>query len=79
MFWVCVVTGNCIMRSFVVTGVSKGMIRWTGEVAYMGEKRNACEILVGRPEGKRSRGRPGHSWEDNIELHLKKCRMGRCS
>jgi hypothetical protein len=57
------------MRSFVV-GVSKRMIRWAGQVAYMGERRNAYEVLVGRPEGKSLLGRPGHSWEDNIEMNL---------
>jgi hypothetical protein len=31
-----------------------------------GEKRNAYRILVGKPEGKRSLGRPRHRWEDNI-------------
>jgi hypothetical protein len=25
-------------------------IRWTGHVARMGEKRNVCRILVGKPE-----------------------------
>jgi hypothetical protein len=30
----------------------RGM-RWTEQVARMGDKRNACRILVGKPEGKR--------------------------
>jgi hypothetical protein len=30
---------------------SRRMI-WAGHVARMGEKRNACRILVGKPEGK---------------------------
>jgi hypothetical protein len=29
----------------------------------MGEMRNANNILVGKPEGKRQLGRPGHRWE----------------
>jgi hypothetical protein len=33
-------------------------MRWAGHVARMGEKRNACRILVGKPEGKRPLGRP---------------------
>jgi hypothetical protein len=33
-------------------------MRWTGHVAGMGEKRNAYRLLVGKPEGKRSLGRP---------------------
>jgi hypothetical protein len=35
-------------------------------VAHAGETRNACKILVGKPEGKRSLGKPRHKWEDNI-------------
>jgi hypothetical protein len=27
-------------------------IRWAGQIAQIGEKRNACRILVGNPEGK---------------------------
>jgi hypothetical protein len=45
-------------------------MRWTGHVASMGEKRNAYRILVGKPEGKRPLGRPGHRWEDNIRMDL---------
>jgi hypothetical protein len=28
-------------------------MRWAGHIARMGEKRNACRLLVGKPEGKR--------------------------
>jgi hypothetical protein len=38
----------------------------------MGEKRNACRILVGKPEGKRPLGRPRCWWEDNIKMDLRK-------
>jgi hypothetical protein len=37
----------------------------------MGEKRNACRILVGNPEGKRPLGRPRHRWLDNIKMDLR--------
>jgi hypothetical protein len=33
-------------------------MRWAGNVARMGEKRNAYSILLGKPEGKRPLGRP---------------------
>jgi hypothetical protein len=36
----------------------------------MGEKRNVYRLLVGKPEGKRSLGRPRHSWVDNINIDL---------
>jgi hypothetical protein len=32
-------------------------MRWTGGVASMGKKRNACMVFVGKPEGKRTLGR----------------------
>jgi hypothetical protein len=35
-----------------------------------GEVRNACEILVGKYEGKRTRGRPSRRWDDNIRTRL---------
>jgi hypothetical protein len=36
-----------------------------------GEKKNACRILIGNPEGKRPLGRPRHRWEDNIKMGIK--------
>jgi hypothetical protein len=32
-------------------------MRWAVHTARMGEKRNVCRILVGKPEGKRPLGR----------------------
>jgi hypothetical protein len=40
-----------------------------------GEKRNACRILVGKPEGKRPLGRPRGRWVNNINMDLRE-RMG---
>jgi hypothetical protein len=37
----------------------------------MGEKMNACKILVGKPEGKRPPGRPRRKWVDNIKMDLR--------
>jgi hypothetical protein len=31
-------------------------MRWTGHVALMGDRRIACRVLVGRPDGKRPLG-----------------------
>jgi hypothetical protein len=45
-------------------------MRLSGHVARMGAKRNAYEILVGKPEGKRPLGRPRHMWVDNIKMDL---------
>jgi hypothetical protein len=37
----------------------------------MGEKRNAYRVLVRKPEGKRSLGRPRHRWVDNVKIDLR--------
>jgi hypothetical protein len=46
-------------------------MRWAGHVARMGEKRNACRILVRKPEGKRPLGRLRRRLMDNITIDLK--------
>ena len=43
-------------------------MRLAGEVASMGERRGVYRVLVGKPEGKRSLGRPKCRWEDNIKI-----------
>jgi len=35
-------------------------MRWARHIACVGEMRNAYNILVGKPEGKRPLGRPRH-------------------
>jgi hypothetical protein len=44
-------------------------MRWAGHVAQMG-KRNIYRLLVGKPEGKRSLGRPRRRWMDNVQMDL---------
>jgi hypothetical protein len=48
----------------------KSRIRWAGHVARMGEERKVYKVLVGKPEGKRSLGRPRRRWEDGIRMDL---------
>jgi hypothetical protein len=50
-------------------------MRWAGHVARMGKKRNAYRVLVGKPEGKRSLGRPrrrsdGVTWTGLVWLRI---------
>jgi hypothetical protein len=45
-------------------------MRWAGNVARMGEKRNMYRLLVGKPDGKRPLGRSRHRWVDNIRMDL---------
>jgi hypothetical protein len=62
---------NDLYSSPNVTQVIKSRrMRWTGNVACMGENRRAYRILVGRPEGRRPLGRPRCRCEDNIKMDL---------
>ena len=45
-------------------------MRWAGHVASMGDSRCVDRVLVGKPEGNTSVGRPRHRWEDNIKMDL---------
>ena len=38
--------------------------------------RGLCRVLVGKPKGKRSLGRPRHRWEDNITVDLQEVEWG---
>ena len=46
-------------------------MRWARHVASMEQSRNAYRVLVRKPEGKRTLGRPRRSWEDNIKMDLR--------
>jgi hypothetical protein len=41
-----------------------------------GEKRDACRMLVGKPEGKCPLGRPRRRWVDNIKIELREIGWG---
>jgi hypothetical protein len=56
----------CIIRM-----IKSRTMRWTGHTLHMGEKRNACRILVERPEGTRQLGRPRHRLIGNIKVGLR--------
>jgi hypothetical protein len=47
-----------------------GMMKWTGYVACLEEKRNAYRILVRKTEGKRPLGRHRCTWGGNIKMVL---------
>jgi hypothetical protein len=51
-------------------------MRWAGHVARIGEERNVYRVLMGKPEGKRSLGRPGRRWEDVIRMDLREIGWG---
>jgi hypothetical protein len=61
---------NLYSSPSIIRFIKLRRMRWTGHVARMGEKRNVYWLLVGKPEGKRSLGRPRRRWIDNIKMDL---------
>jgi hypothetical protein len=48
-----------------------------GHVARTWERRGAYRAVVGKPEGRRPRGRPRHRWKDNIKMDLREVGQGQ--
>jgi len=44
-----------------------------------GERRSVYRVLVGKPEGKRPRGRHRCRWEDNIKKDFQEVECGVCT
>ena len=60
----------------IVRLVKSRRMRWAGHVACVEEGRGVHKVLVGKPEGKRTLGRPRHRWEHNIKMDLQGMRCG---
>jgi hypothetical protein len=62
---------NHFYSSDIIRMTKTWWARWDKHVACTGEKRNACKILVGKPEGKKT-FRCMHSPKGNMEWILNK-------
>jgi hypothetical protein len=60
----------------IIRTIKSRRLRWAGHVARMGEVRNAYNILVRKPEGRRPLGRPRRRWEDDIKIDLREIGFG---
>jgi hypothetical protein len=60
----------------IIRQIKSRRMRWTGHVALMGEERKVYRILMGKPEGKRSLGRPRRRWENGIRMVLREIGWG---
>jgi hypothetical protein len=54
----------------IVRLIKSRRMRRAWHVARTGERRGVYRVLMGKPEGKRSLGRPRHRWENNIKMYL---------
>ena len=60
----------------IVRVMKSRIMRWTGHVARMGERRGEYKVMVGKPEGKRPLGRTRCRWEGNIKMDLQEVGCG---
>ena len=68
---------NKFMSEGSVRVVKSRRMRWAGHVARMEEDRGVHRVLVEKPEGRRSLGRPRRRWEDNIKMDIQEVGGGR--
>jgi hypothetical protein len=54
--------------SRIIRIIKSKRVRLAEHVVRMGENMNACKILVVKPEGKSSLGKPRSRWYDNIKM-----------
>jgi hypothetical protein len=53
---------NLYASSDIIRVIKSRRMGWVGDVGRMGGVRNAYNILVAKPEGQRSLGRPRRRW-----------------
>jgi hypothetical protein len=59
--------------------VKSRRVRWAGYKAHIGEKANAQNVLIGKPEKENPPGRARCRWMDTIKFDLKeRKKMLRC-
>jgi len=51
-------------------------MRWAGRVARVWKRRDAYRVMVWKPQGKRTLGRPRLRREDNSKMNLQEVGMG---
>jgi hypothetical protein len=61
---------NLYSSPSIIRIIKSRKMRWAGHGARLEEK-NACRVLVRKPEGKRLLGRPRRRSEDNIKTDLR--------
>ena len=67
---------NVVSLSNIVRVIKSRRMRWAGHVARMVEGKGVYGVLVEKPEGKRTPGRPMSRWEDIITMDLQEVGCG---
>jgi len=57
--------------SNIVRVIKSRRMRWVRYVARTGVRRGVYRVLVGKPDGRKTFGRPRRRWGDNIKMDLR--------
>jgi hypothetical protein len=60
----------------IVRMIKSKRIRWVEHVVRVWERRSVYKVLVGKPEGRKPRGRHKRRFEDNIKIDLQEVGLG---
>ena len=60
----------------IVRVINSRRMKLAGHVARKRESRDVHRVLMGKPEGQRSLGRPRRRWEDNIKMDFQEEEWG---
>jgi hypothetical protein len=63
----------------IILMIKMRRMRWVRHIACVGEGRDACKVLVGKPEGWRPYGRPRRGLEDNMKMDSQEVGCGAWS
>jgi hypothetical protein len=72
----CFTAKNIVILCYPAAVTKSRRISLIGRAAHMGEKMNACIILLENPEGNRPLSRPRLKWETNIKMDLRAIECG---
>jgi hypothetical protein len=59
-----------VLLNNIIRVIKSPRMRWAGHVECVGQKRNTCKFLVGKPEGKGPLRGPRQSWKNNVNMDL---------
>jgi hypothetical protein len=62
--------------SNIIQVIRSRRMRCVGHVAHTGKRRGAHRVLMRKPEGKGSFGKPRRRWDDNIKIHHQEVELG---
>ena len=67
---------NSMHQSPLLISTKYTYVKYARHVARIVERRGVCVVLVGKPQGKRTLGRPRSRGEDNIKMDLQEVAWG---